>query len=50
MHGYLEGDFVPLCLVAESFVSPRDKNHISVVEGTVGGESGQGPVSKDQES
>ena len=50
VHGYLETDFVSPCLVAEIFASPIAKNHVSVAKRPVGGESGQEPASKDQES
>lgn len=50
VHGYLETDFVSPCLVAEIFASPIAKNRVSVVKGPVGGESGQEPASKGQES
>lgn len=50
VHGYLETGFVSPCLIAEIFASLIDKDHVFVVEGPVGGESDQEPVSKDQES
>lgn len=50
VHSYLETDFVFSCSLAEILALPIDKHHVSVVEGPVGREGGQGPANKDRES